>query len=183
MKLAISLIIIVLIGIYLVTSWNRFKRLSILVDEAFATMDIYLKKRWDLVPNMVNVVKGYTKHELEVFTEAIKLRSEAYSKMNMNEKIGLESKLSAAIPSIYALSEAYPDLKSNENFIELSRSLTRIEEDISQSRKYYNGAVKKYNTAVSLFPGNIVAGMFNFSTRPLYEISEGEREVVNVSFE
>lgn len=174
---------IVLLVLYVISNYNKLMKLNMTVNEAFSTMDIYLKKRWDLVPNLVATVKGYTKHEMEAFSEIIRLRSSSYNNMNMEDKVELENKVSAAIPQIFALSESYPELKANENFLELNKSLAKIEEDISQSRKYYNGTVKKFNTAVSIFPSNIIAGIFNFKAKTLFEINSNERDVVNVSFE
>lgn len=184
MKWTILIILgILLLVSYVISVYNKLMRLNIKVSEAFSTMDVYLKERWDLVPNLIATVKGYVKHEMETFSEIINLRSFSYSNLNMEEKIELEKKVTNTIPQIFALSEAYPELKANENFLELNKALAKIEENISYSRKYYNGTVRKFNTAVSVFPNNIVAGIFNFKTKSLFEINESERDNVRVSFE
>ncbi len=180
--ICIVVAIIVMIVIYAFILYNRFVRLNNQVKEAFSTMDVYLKKRWDLIPNIVETVKGYAKHEKETLEEIVNLRSSSYDKMSSEEKIKANQELTGSINKIMALAEAYPDLKANENFKDLSNQLTRVEEDIANSRKYYNGVVKMFNNLVELFPSNLFAGMFGYHVMTMFEISDKERENVKVEF-
>ena len=182
MWLYVLIAVLVLIVLYVISTYNSFKTLENNVEEGFSTMDVYLKKRWDLIPNLVETVKGYTKHEKDTLTEVIELRNGAYDSMSVEEKDKANKKLSEGVVMIMALAEAYPDLKANENFKELSRELTKVEEDISNSRKYYNAVVKKYNNKVELIPSNFVAMMFGFKTKTMFEIDSSERENVKVQF-
>ena len=172
------LLIVAIIGTY-----NGLVGCRNTVEEAFSTMDVYLKKRWDLIPNLVETVKGYAKHEKETLGEVIAMRNSAYEGMSVNDKIDVNTKLTQGISKIMALAEAYPDLKANANFQNLSNQLASIENDIANSRKYYNGSVKKMNNKVQMFPSNIVAGMFGFKTYKMFEISDSkQRENVEVKF-
>ena len=139
-------------------------------------MDVYLKKRWDLIPNIVETVKGYAKHEKETLEKVISLRNSAYENMSDEEKIKANEQLTSGINKIMALAEAYPDLKANENFKDLSNQLTKVEEDIANSRKYYNGVVRIYNDKVKMFPSNIFAGIFGYKAKKMYETDSPERE-------
>ena len=182
--LIIFLAIIVVIVIYFVTCYNGLIKGKNSVKEAFSTMDVYLKKRWDLIPNLVNTVKGYAKHEKETLAEVIAMRNGNYSDMSMEEKIQSGNKLSGAISKLFALAESYPELKANQNFLDLSNQLKSIENDIANSRKYYNAVVKQFNNKVEMFPSNIIASMFHFTTFESFEVSdEGERENVQVNFD
>ncbi len=178
----IIIIIITLIIIYALTLYNSFIKLNNKVKEAFSTMDVYLKKRWDLIPNIVETVKGYAKHEKNTLKEIIELRNSAYDKMSDEEKIKTNEQLSSGINKIMALAEAYPDLKANENFNDLSKHLTQIEDDIANSRKYYNGVVRVYNNKVEMFPSNIIAKIFGYKSKNMFETSEAERKNVKVEF-
>ena len=180
--LIILIAVVVLIGLYLMSSYNKFVRLVNMVEEAFATMDVYLKKRWDLIPNLVNTVKGYAKHEQETLEGVIGLRTGSYDSLSPEEKIEANKQLSAGISKIMAIAEAYPDLKANQNFMDLSNQLTGVENDIANSRKYYNAVVKKYNDAIMVFPANIVASIFKFGAKKMFEIDSTERENVKVEF-
>ena len=183
MWLWIILAIIILIIIYAFILYNNFISLDNKVKEAFSTMDVYLKKRWDLIPNLVETVKGYAKYEEETLTKVTKLRNTVYNKMTNDEKIINNEELSSDVSKIMALKEAYPELKANENFNKLQDQLQRLEEEIAGSRRYYNGVVNRYNTKTELFPGNIIAGIFGFKRKPLFEVSnESERENVQVKF-
>ena len=152
MWIYIIIAIIVLILIYFGVTYNSFVKLSNTVKEAFSTMDVYLKKRWDLIPNIVETVKGYAKHEKSTLKEIIELRNSTYDNMSANEKVDVNNKLSQGINKLMAIAEAYPDLKANENFKDLSQQLTKVEDDIANSRKYYNGAVRIFNDKVQMFP-------------------------------
>lgn len=175
-------VIVVLLIIYLISTYNTFVRLRNSVREAFSTMDVYLKKRWDMIPNIVNTVKGFAKHEKETLEGVIKLRNGAYDSMSPEEKIATNQELSRGITKIMALAEAYPDLKANTNFMDLSNQLAKVEDDISNSRKYYNAVVRKYNDKVEMFPSNLVASIFGFKLEKMFEIVEEERENVKVEF-
>lgn len=174
--------VIALLVIYVLVTYNGFVRIKNRVEEAFSTMDVYLKKRWDLIPNIVETVKGYAKHEKSTLSEVIKLRNGAYDDMSSDEKIKANQQLSKGITKIMALAEQYPDLKANENFKDLSAQLTQIEDEIANSRKYYNGTVREFNDKVQMFPSNIVAMIFGYKAKEMFEANEEERKNVKVSF-
>lgn len=184
MKIAIIILaIIVILAIWFIGAYNGFIKLKNKIEEAFSTMDVYLKKRWDLVPNLVNAVKGYAKHEQETLAKVTEMRTKSYESMTANEKVEAGMNLSSALSKLIATAEAYPDLKANENFVNLQNQLNQIENDIANSRKYYNGCVRQMNTKVESFPSNIIAGMFHFEKFKMYEVEEaGERENVKVEF-
>ena len=139
MGLYIGIGVLVLIVLYFFVTFNRFVQLRNRVREAFSTMDVYLKKRWDLIPNIVETVKGYAKHEKDTLKEIVELRNSAYDKMDNSTKADTNNKITNALGKIMALAEAYPDLKANENFRALQTELSKVEEDIANARKYYNG--------------------------------------------
>ena len=174
--------VIALLVIYVLVTYNGFVRIKNRVEEAFSTMDVYLKKRWDLIPNIVETVKGYTKHEKSTLSEVIKLRNSAYDDMSNGDKIKANQELSKGITKIMALAEQYPDLKANENFKDLSAQLTQIEDEIANSRKYYNGTVREFNDKVQMFPSNVVAMIFGYKAKEMFEANEEERKNVKVSF-
>lgn len=180
MWLYILIAVGVIILLLLFTTYNSFVRLNNKVEEAFSTMDVYLKKRWDLIPNIVETVKGYAKHEKSTLEEVISLRNTSYDKMNTNDKVDINNKLSANLGKLIAIAENYPDLKANENFKDLSRELSKVEEDIANARKYYNGTVRIFNDKVQMFPSNIIAGIFGYKAKAMFEVSEQERENVKV---
>jgi len=175
--------IIAVLVLWAVSSYNKLVKLKIAVEEAFATMDVYLKKRFDLIPNLVSTVKGYAKHESETLEKVIVARNKAYDSGSMEDKINAENQITGALKSIFALSESYPDLKANQNFISLQNDLKEQENDIANSRKYYNAIVKDYNIKVQTVPTNIIAGIFGFKTKPMFEVTDStERENVKVEF-
>ena len=180
MLIYIILLIIILIIIYAFALYNNFVKLNNKVKEAFSTMDVYLKKRWDLIPNIVETVKGYAKHEKDTIEEVVELRNSTYDKMSDDEKIKTNEQLSSGISKIMVLAEAYPDLKANENFKNLSKELSKVEDDIANSRKYYNGVVRIYNNKVEMFPSNIFARLFGYKSKSMFEASANERENVKV---
>ncbi len=181
MWLWIILAIIILIIIYAFILYNNFISLDNKVKEAFSTMDVYLKKRWDLIPNLVETVKGYAKYEEETLTRVTKLRNTVYNKMTNDEKIINNEELSSDVSKIMALKEAYPELKANENFIDLSNKLTKIEDDIANARKYYNGTVRIYNNKVQMFPNNIFAKIFNYKTKRMFEASLEDKQNIRIN--
>ena len=172
--------IVVILLIYLLFMYNSFVKLNNTVKEAFSTMDVYLKKRWDLIPNIVETVKGYAKHEKDTLESVVKLRSSVYDKMSDDDKIQQNEKLTRGVSKIMALAESYPDLKANENFKDLSNQLLKIEDDIANARKYYNGSVRIFNNKVEMFPSNMVAGVFGYKTKKMFEVDMSEKENVNV---
>ena len=173
----VVILLLLVLGLY-----NGLARLNNKVEEAFATMDVYLKKRWDLIPNIVETVKGYAKHEKETLEEIVNLRNGSYGKMSTDEKVEANKKLSEGVGRLFAIAESYPELKANENFKDLSAQLTKVEEDIANARKYYNGSVRQFNDKIVVFPNNIIAGILGYHKKPMYEIDEKERESVQVKF-
>ena len=182
MWLYIIIAVVVVLLLLVFTTYNSFVKLNNKVEEAFSTMDVYLKKRWDLIPNIVETVKGYAKHEKSTLEEVINLRNSSYDKMNTNDKVEVNNKLSQGISKLMAIAEAYPDLKANENFKDLSSQLTKVEDDIANARKYYNGTVRIFNDKVQMFPSNIIAGIFGYKAKKMFEANENERENVKVNF-
>lgn len=182
----VALVVIIAIGIiaWAISVYNNFIRMRNNVDEAFSTMDVYMKKRYDLIPNLVETVKGYAKHESETLEKVISARNLALNSASQEEQIKNEKSLSSALKTLFnVVVEKYPELKANQNFIELQNSLKSIEAEIANSRKYYNGTVKVYNVKREVFPSNIIANMYKFEKKPLYEITnEQEREGVKVQF-
>lgn len=175
--------ILLLIIIWVIAAYNAFVRLRNSIEEAFATMDVYLKKRYDLIPNLVETVKGYASHEKETLEKVIKARNMAASATTLEDKAAGENMLSGTLKSLFAVAEAYPDLKANSNFMQLQSELLRIEDEIANSRKYYNAVVKTYNTKREVFPSVIIAGLFNFGKKPLFEVEDRqERQNVKVQF-
>lgn len=171
----VTLLVLICLIIY-----NSLVKSRNLVKEAFSTMDVYLKKRWDLVPNLVEVVKGYTSYENNTLTKITELRANSYNDLTMDKKININEQLTNAISSIIAVSENYPELKASENFLNLSKSLTKIEDDIANSRKYYNGTVRIYNNKIQMFPSNIVASLFSFKEASMFEAGIEEKNNVKV---
>lgn len=178
--LYLGLIIALILVIYIITTYNKLIKLRHIVEEAFSTMDVYLKKRWDLVPNLVEVVKGYVKHEKDILEKIVKLRVNTYQNMSTANKINVNNQLENDISKIILISEQYPELKANENFLRLSKELTQIEDDIANSRKYYNGSVRIFNTKIQVFPNNILAKIFGFKEENMFEITNEEKDNVKV---
>lgn len=180
MPLIIGIIVLVLIILYVFVTYNSFVKLKNRVKEAFSTMDVYLKKRWDLIPNIVEVVKGYAKHEKDTLKEVVELRNSVYDKMDDETKVDTNNKITQGLTKIMALAEAYPDLKADKNFRELQTELSKVEEDIANARKYYNGSIRLYNNKVQMIPSNIVAKLFGYKEEKMFEIDSLEKENVKV---
>lgn len=177
------IVVVVIIAIYLMTTYNAFVTLSNKIKEAYSTIDVYLKKRYDLIPNLVETVKGYASHEQGTLEKVIQARNMAMNASDMEQRVEGENMLSGTLKSLFALAESYPDLKANTNFIDLQNQLQRMEEEIASSRKYYNAIVNQYNTKAEMFPSSFVANMFGFTIKPLFEVtSEEQRENVEVKF-
>jgi LemA protein len=175
--------LVVILGVYLVGAYNGFVVSRNKVEEAFSTMDVYLIKRSDLIPNLVETVKGYAKHEKETLENVIKARNSAVSAVSAEDKIKAAGEVSGMLSRLFALAESYPDLKANTNFQDLMAQLKVVEEDIANARKYYNGIVRQYNTSIEVFPANIVANLFKFIKKPLFEVEEeSQRKNVKVEF-
>ena len=178
-------IVVVLLIIWFVSARNGLVAADTDVEEAFSGMDIFMKKRYDLIPNLVNTVKGYAAHESETLEKVIAARNSAYTanRSNKEDVAAAETQLTGALSKLFAIAEQYPNLKADTQFLDLQRQLQSIETDIAQARKYYSGAVKKYNQKVRMFPSSIVAGLSGFKTAPYFEITNAsERESVTVDF-
>ena len=144
-------------------------------ENAFANIDVQLKQRYDLIPQLVATVKGYAAHEKEVFEKVTEARTAAMSATNINDKIAAEKELTNAMLNLRAVAEAYPDLKANQNFMQLQTEISDIENKLAAVRRYFNSATKELNTGVQRFPAVLFAGMFGFHTEPLFDVGEGER--------
>jgi LemA protein len=168
--------------VYAVFVYNKSVSLKNYLKEAFSTMDVYLKKRWDLIPNLVESVKGYAKHESGLMEKLTALRAKEYSQLSDAEKLDVNKQIGALFPQINAVAENYPDLKASQTFVNLMEQLGKIEEDIANARKYYNATVRDYNTFIQMFPANLLAAKFGFKPEVMFEINEAEREAVKVSF-
>ena len=173
-------VIVVLLVLYILITYNDLVKKNNIVKEAFSTMDVYLKKRWDLIPNLVEVVKGYAKHEKDTLDEITSLRTKSYDNMSESNKISVNEKLNESIQKIMAISESYPELKANENFMQLSKELTKVEDEIANSRKYYNGAVRILNNKILMFPSNIIAKILGFKQINMFEANAEEKKNVKV---
>jgi len=178
----IILVILVVIVIAVIAIYNGLIRLRNRVDEAWSDISVQLKRRYDLIPNLVNTVKGYAAHEKEVFEKVTEARTRAMSAGTPHEKEQAENALSGTLKSLFAVAENYPELKANQNFLELQRELTDTEDKIMASRRFYNGNVRDFNTKLQIFPTNIIAGMLKFTAREFFEMDEKEKEPVKVEF-
>ena len=180
MWIGIVIAIIVIIAILIIGMYNSFVKLDNKVNEAFSTMDIYLVKRWNMIPKLVDVVKAYAAHERSTLEGIVSLRNGSYDSMTEADKIKTNIELSKGINKMMAVAEGYPELKSNENFIDLSNKLFKVEDEIANSRKYYNGVVRLFNNKTETFPGNIFAKIFGFSSKQMFEAESFERNDVAI---
>ena len=179
----IILAVVVVIIIAVIALYNSLVQARIKVDNAWSQIDVQLQRRFDLIPNFVETVKGYVAHESETFEKIAKLRTSWANAESVSEKASLDNKLSNALKTIMAVSESYPDLKANQNFSELSEELRNTENKISFARQFYNDSVTIYNTKLEVFPSNMIAKMFNFKARDLFEAESDEaRKNVKVDF-
>lgn len=181
MWLYILIGVIAIILIYFLITYNKLINLKNRVEEAFSTMDVYLKKRWDLIPNLIETVKGYAKHEKDTLNEIVSLRNKSYDNMTNSDKLLANNKVTKDISRLMLLAESYPDLKANQNFIDLSKQLTALEEDIANSRKYYNGTIRLMNNMVEMFPSNIVAKILGYKQLKMFEAKQEEKENIKVN--
>ncbi len=184
--ISIAILIVVIVGIYFAVTYNAFVTLRNRVKEAWSDIEVQMKRRYDLIPNLVETVKGYAKHESSTLEKVIQARNMAMAPHeNIKDVAQSENILSGALKSIFALSENYPDLKANQNFLELQRELRDTEDKLQAARRFYNGNVLAYNTKAELFPSNAVAGICKFEKEEFFELDETEQEAkkpVSVKF-
>jgi LemA protein len=178
----IFLVILVVIAVVLISSYNGLVQLRVRCDSAWSDIDVQLKRRHDLIPNLVETVKGYATHEKSTFEDIAKFRSQAMQATSPNDKAVAENQLTGALKSLFAVAENYPELKASEQFTQLQASLSQTEDSIQNARRYYNAVVRDLNTKIQVFPTNILAGMFGFQARQFFETSEADREPVAVKF-
>lgn len=177
--------LLVLVLVWIIAVYNRFIRYVMRSKEAWADIDVQLKRRYDLIPNLVESVKGYATHEKTVFEKVTAARSAAMDAGGVEEKGKAENMLSGALKSLFAVAEAYPDLKANQNFLELQRQITDTEDKIQAARRFYNGVVRDLNTSLQSFPGNVIADLFRFEPREFFALDEADaaaRQPVAVKF-
>ncbi len=177
----IFIIVVIIVG-WLIGTYNRLVTFRNRAKEAWADIDVQLKRRHDLIPNLVETVKGYATHEREVFEKVTEARAKAISAQGLAEKGQAENMLSGALKSLFAVAESYPELKASQNFLELQRELTDTEDKIQAARRFYNGNVRDLNTQIETFPTNVMAGAFGFQKMEFFEIGEAEKEPVSVKF-
>lgn len=183
--MALIVILVLIVGAVLVLAgmYNGLVQLRVRADSAWSDIDVQLKRRHDLIPNLVETVKGYAAHEKGTFENIAKFRSQAMQATTPGDKAVAENQLSGALKSLFAVAENYPELKASEQFTGLQTSLNSIEDNIQNARRYYNAVIRDYNTRVQSFPTNIIAGMFGFSARQFFEVeAPGDRENVQVKF-
>jgi LemA protein len=178
----IIIAIIVIIIIYCFGIYNQLVKLNNRVNEAFATMDVYLKKRWDLIPNLVTVTKEYAAYEKETLTEVINLRNSSYDTMSDADKLKTNAELNQSISRMMLLAEQYPVLKASENFQNLNAALTSIENDIASARKYYNGTVRLWNDKIEMFPSNLIAKLLGYKSKPMFMANAQDRESIKIEW-
>lgn len=174
--------ILLLAVLWAIGIFNGLVSLKNRVDEAKSDIDVQTKRRYDLIPNLVETVKSFAKHEKSVFEEVTKARTEAMKSKSFHDKAQKENQLTDALKSVFAVAESYPTLKSNENFLQLQQELTDTEDKIEAARRFYNANVRDFNTKIEVFPDNIVANMMKFEKRELFEATESEKEPVKVKF-
>jgi len=175
-------VVVVLIVLYVVASYNGLVRLRNRIDNAWAQIDVQLKRRYDLIPNLVNTVKGYATHEKSTFEAVTQARANAISASGPGDQAQAENMISGALKSLFAVAEAYPDLKANQNFLELQEELSGTEGRIAYARQFYNDSVLKLNTKIQSFPSNLLANAFGFKSREYFEADDASRGPVDVQF-
>ena len=176
MMIIIAIVVIALIAVYLIGIYNRLIGLRNNRENAFANIDVQLKQRYDLIPQLVETVKGYAKHEKETLENVIRLRNAAMGATTIDGKIQAENALSSALNGLKITLEAYPDLKANQNFLQLQNEIGDIENKLAAVRRFFNSATKEYNVAVQQFPANIVASLFGFHKENMFEVPEADRQ-------
>jgi LemA protein len=174
--------VLIVIAFLLIGMYNSLVQLRVRCDSAWSDIDVQLKRRHDLIPNLVETVKGYATHEKGTFENIAKFRSQAMQATTPADKAGAENQLTGALKSLFAVAENYPQLKASEEFTQLQTSLGQTEDTIQNSRRYYNAVVRDLNTKIQSFPNNLIAGMFGFQQRQFFEVAEADREPVAVKF-
>ncbi len=177
LALWIILGIVVVLALVLWAVYNSLVTLRVRVDEAWSDITVQLKRRLDLIPNLVETVKGYASHESGVFQAVTEARANVLSAQGVKQTAAAENQFEGALKSLFAVSEAYPDLKASQNFMELQQELVDTEDKIQASRRFYNGGVRDLNTKVQTFPSNVIAGMFGFKNREFFELDEAEQQL------
>jgi LemA protein len=180
--LIVVVVLVVLLGIYVIASYNGLVSLRNRIENAWAQIDVQLKRRYDLIPNLVETVKGYASHERETLDAVITARNAGMSASGPAEQAQAENAITGALRQLFALSEAYPDLKANQNFSQLQEELTGTEGRIAYARQFYNDTVYRYNTKIQSFPSNILANVFSFSEREYFQADDESRGPTQVSF-
>lgn len=178
----IPLIVIALTAFYLFSVYNSLAGLKVKISEAWSQIDVQLKRRADLIPNLVEAVKGYASHEKEVFEKVTQARAAMMSATNAAEAGAADNMMTGALKSLFAVAEAYPQLKANEGFVNLQKELSDTEDKVSYSRQFFNNVVRQYNEMIVMFPSNVLAGMFGFKAAEFFEANETERKSVEVKF-
>src|SRR5580693_2439718 len=177
------IVLVVAVVLYLMYAYNALVRLKVTCNNAWSDIDVQLKRRYDLIPNLVETVKGYAAHEKGTFDAVVSARNQAMSAQGPAAKGEAEGLLTGALRQVFALAEAYPQLRAVESFTQLQQTLNQIEDSVQNARRYYNAVVRDLNTKIAVFPSNIIAGMFNFKPREFFEISApAEREAPKVNF-
>ena len=175
--IGLAVVILIVVAIYAIIAYNGFITLRNRVTEAWSDIEVQMKRRYDMIPNLVNTVKGYAQHESKTLEDVIKARSVAMGQQDsMKERSQSESMLSSTLKSLFAVSEGYPELKANQNFLELQRELRDTEDKLQASRRFYNGNVLAYNTKLESFPSNVIAAMFHFEKKDFFELDLAEKE-------
>ncbi len=182
MWIIILIAVVAIIVLFVINTYNTLVGLRNKVKDQWAQIDVQLKRRFDLIPNLVETVKGYAKHESDTLEAVVKARNTYLSASTPEAQMKADGELTQAITKLFALSEAYPELKANENFKQLQSELTSTEDKISYARQFYNDIVMKYNNKIEMFPSNIVASMFKFKAQAFFEVNEEERQNVKVQF-
>lgn len=175
----IIIAVVVVIAIFLWATYNSLVTLRVRVDEAWSDINVQLKRRLDLIPNLVETVKGYAAHESGVFSAVTEARANVINAHGVKETADAENQFEGALKSLFAVSEAYPDLKANQNFRDLQAELVDTEDKIQASRRFYNSGVRDLNTKIQTFPANVVASMFKFTNRDFFDVEESERAAAN----
>ncbi len=183
MELFIILWVVVLVGLFLMVKYNAIIKLRNVRDQSFADIDVQLKMRFDLIPNLIETVKWYASHEKETLENVTKARTEFLNAWSIDQKMEADNMLSDTLKSLFAVAESYPDLKANQNFLQMQTELSDIENKIAASRRFFNNATQEYNTYIQMFPTNLIAWMFNFKEEEMFEVeNKEERKNVKVSF-
>ena len=180
--LGVVLVIVVLLALYVMSTYNGLVSARNKVRDQFSQIDVQLKKRSDLIPNLVETVKGYAKHEEGTLEKVIQARNTYLTADSMDDKVKASSEMTKAVSKLFALAESYPELKANENFLDLQNQLKEIEDKISYARQFYNDSVLMYNNKIEMFPSNVVASMFHFTKESFFEATEEEKKNVEVKF-